>query len=580
MIYRAKFRFYSFFLMLLLFLILNSEFAFSTEVVSRFDVKIPARDGVLLSADMYMPVEPGHYPAILIRTPYLKTNIEPAVPGLVKYFAARGYVVLIQDVRGRGDSQGEFIFYSNEGKDGYDTIEWIAQQPWCNGKVGMMGVSYLGAVQWLAARERPPHLVCIVPTAPSGLYFEEIPYKGGAFMMEWALPWINGVSGRLQQSNPPGPDMEKVHQHRPLRTMDEFMGRNMKIYKNFLNHSTFDDYWKNITFSKEDFAKIDIPALTVSGWFDDDQAGALYYWDGMNEYSGVKDRQFLRIGPWTHNQTFMGGQTKIGEMEFSEDSIMDVRQVHLNFFDHYLKGKPLEEFPKVRVFVTGSNKWNNFEEYPPRSATQMKYYLHSGGKANTLIGDGTLNTIPPSEEKVDNYIYDPKNPVSISMGDLAADNRLNETRKDVLVYTGEKLKNPVEIIGPVSMVLYTSSDAKDTDFMAHLIDVYPDGKAINLGCEAVSIVRARYRNGYEKEILLTPGKPEKFVIKLHHIGHTFLPGHRIRIAVTSSAYPMANPNQNTGNPVATDMEWHAAKQNIYHDKMRPSHISLPVMGKK
>jgi len=555
----------------------------SAHVRTRFDLRIPMRDGVELSADAWMPLEEGRYPTILIRTPYIKADPMFRFPEVAKLFASHGYAILIQDTRGRGDSDGEFDFFHQEGKDGYDTIEWIARQSWSNGKVGMMGVSYLGAVQWLVAFEKPPHLVCIVPTAAPANYFEEAPYHGGAFQMQFALSWLNGTSGRISQTNSSGLDWERVFKHRPLLTMDEVMGRKMPLYRKWLKHSVLDSYWKQIIFSPDDLPAIDIPALHVTGWFDGDQIGALIYWRGMMKNSPAKDNQYLLIGPWTHVETFMGGDDKQGEMELTKDSIVENMKLHLEFFGHYLKEESPEfDFPRAKIYVTGSNEWRELTEYPPASVKEKRLYFHSRGKANTLLGDGTLSWDLPKNESPDKYAYDPKDPVPDNVdGEIyAVDNRLIEIRKDILVYTSETLKEPIEIIGQTYVELFAASDARDTDFMAKIIDVFPDGRAVNLSPKGRGVIRARYRNGYEREELLTPNKPERFPIKLFDIGHTFLPGHKIRIEILSSAYPAIAPNQNTGNPVATDTEWKIAQQTIYHDSKRPSAVVLPLMPKK
>ncbi len=554
------------------------------QVKNKFDMRIPMRDGVELSADVWMPAEEGQYPAVLIRTPYIKVTPGLGVPQLGQMFAGQGYVLLIQDVRGRGDSDGKFNFYHQEGEDGYDSIEWIARQPWCNGKVGMMGVSYLGAVQWLAAREKPPHLVCIVPTAPSADYWEESPFNGGAFSTQFALSWLNGTSGRLAQgAHTIGLDWNKILLHRPLMTMDEVMGRKMPLYREWLKHSTLDDYWKKIQFVDSDFPTMNLPALHITGWFDGDQIGTLIYWNGMRKYSSAKDKQYLIIGPWNHAETFLGLDTKEGEMQFSEDSKVDNVKLHLDFFDYYLKGSSKSyDQPRVRVYITGSNIWREFDEYPPKTTERKNFYFHSKGKANTLLGDGSLAWKLPKDETPDKYVYDPKDPVpsDIDGQSWAVDNRLIEIRKDVLVYTSEELGEPVTVLGDVYLNFFAASDARDTDFVAKIIDVYPDGKALNLGPQGRGVRRARYRQGYEKEVLLTPGQPEKFRIRFFDIGHTFLQGHKIRIEITSSAFPAISPNQNTGNPIATDTDWKVAHQTIFHDSAHPSHVVLPVLVEK
>ncbi len=554
------------------------------QVRSEFGVMAPMRDGVSLTADIWFPEQEGPHPAILVRTPYLRTATLGAFnfPSLGTYFASRGYVLIVQDVRGRGDSDGTFDFFFAEADDGYDTVEWVAEQPWSNGRVCMMGVSYLGTVQWLAARERPPHLVCIAPTAPGGIWFDEAPYNGGAFMMQFALGWANGVSGRISQDNAAMVDWEKVLWHRPLLTMDEVMGRRMPMYRDWLENPTINDYWKRILFAPDDFRSMDLPALTVTGWFDGDQPGAMSYWDGMAAHSPARDQQYLVVGPWTHVQTFVGGALEVGEMKFSGESVLDNNAVHLAFFDRYLKGtaEGYDE-PRAKVYVTGSNAWREFTAYPPPEARAQRMYLHSGGQANSLVGDGTLSWTAPSQESRDAYTYDPHNPVPSNIGGAAqaVDRRPIQRRDDVLVYTSDVLDAPIDVIGSVTVELHAATDARDTDFTAVISDVYPDGRVVSLG-PTIGVIRARYRNGYEQTELVTPGQVEKYEINLRDIGHTFLPGHRIRIDISSSAYPLYNPNQNTGNPVATDTEWNVAHQIIYHDRNHPSAIVLPVVPSK
>lgn len=561
-------------LYIVLFLVTSSLFG---QVRQKFDVRMPMRDGTELSADIWLPEKEGEYPAILVRTPYTKADRQPRFPEFGKFFAERGYVFILQDVRGRGDSDGEFNFFFSDGKDGYDAIEWIAQQEWCNGKVGTLGPSYMGGALWVAARENPPHLVCMASVCPAGNYFDCFIYHQGAWGSSW-LTWLNITSGRTFQSNFFGMDMNKIMQHRPLITMDSAMGREMRLYREFLRHSTIDDYWKPLILTKEDYEKIDLPVLHVTGWFDVGLMGCKPYWENMNRYSPSNDKQYLLIGPWDHLQTWVGGGTKIGEMEFTEESIVDTKELHLAFFEHYLKGTgPEFNFPKAKIYVTGTNVWREFDKFPPAQVKNIPLYLHSDGKANTIDGDGQLTWNKPIKENPDTFTYDPQNPVRANYG-YAVDCREIEERQDVLVYTTEVLKESIEIIGEVSVNLYASSDAFDTDFTARLLDVYPDGGAINLGAESVGgIIRARYRNGYEKEEFLEQNKPELFNIKLFYMGHTFLAGHRIRVEISSSATPAYFPNQNTGNPVATDTEWKIAHQTIYHDKTRPSHIVLPIM---
>lgn len=544
-----------------------------------FDVRTRLRDGVELSSDVWLPAEPGKYPIILIRTPYIKTMPEINFPELAGYFAKRGYAFVVQDVRGRGDSGGEFDFFFQEDKDGYDTVEGLAAQSWSNGRVCMMGLSYWATVQWLAAREKPPHLTCIAPASPAGRFFDELPYMGGAFGMRWALEWLNDASGKIsQRPNSSGLDWERILNHRPLLTSDEILGRKMRLYREFLQHDTLDAYWRRIRLEKADFERIDIPVLTTTGTFDGDQTGAMYFWDGMERYApDTKSDRYIVMGPWTHVQTFMGGAPKQGEIALNAEAVLDMKKLHLEFFDHYLKQTaPKPDWPRARIYVTGHNAWRTYSQYPP-AAQMQPLFLSSGGRANSLTGNGALDWTLSSRQASDRYIYDPKNPVHVPQQPAASDRRAIEKRQDVLVYTTAPLTKAVEVVGPVAVELYAASDAKDTDFTANIVDVYPDGRAVSLGANPVGIIRARYRHGFDKQVFLKPGAVERYRIDLGHLAHAFLPGHRIRIEISSSAYPMFNPNQNTGNPVATDVEWKIARQTIFHDRKYPSAVLLPIV---
>jgi putative CocE/NonD family hydrolase len=568
----------------LVLVIALSSPAYAEQGIKRmFDVRSAMRDGVELSSDIWLPEDAEKHPLILLRTPYMRTDPRFQYPTLARFFVEHGYAVAVQDVRGRGDSDGHFGFFFQEANDGYDTVEWMAAQPWSNGRVCTMGLSYLGTVQWLMARTKPPHLVCIAPTAAAGDYLNEIPYIGGAWMQKWALNLANSVAGVINQNSIPDQDWAPILAHRPLLTADEVMGRKMPQYRDWLQHPTLDAYWKRLVLTAQDFRNIDLPALHVTGWFDADQPGAMYYWRGMAESSPAADDQYLIVGPWDHVQTFSGGQKTQGEMQLTADSIINMLQVHLEFFDRYLK-QTTERFahPRVKLYVTGRNEWREFKAYPVPGAQTTRLYLSSRGKANSLDGDGKLLASKGVQEAQDRYDFDPKNPVPLEFGPtglvFAVDRRAVERRGDVLVYTGEPLQKALEIIGRVGVELYAASDARDTDFTASIVDVYPDGRAVVLGQRVVGIIRARYRNGLEQTELLTPGKVERYQIDLGHIGHAFEPGHRIRVEISSSAAPMYNPNQNTGNPVATDTEWRTAHQTIYHDAHRASALVLPVVS--
>ena len=555
-----------------------STVAARAQIVNRFGVGVPMRDGVRLAANLWIPALTGRHPTILLRTPYGR-NPQFRRYGLDRYVKA-GYAVVVQDTRGRGDSDGQFDFYFPEGKDGYDTIEWIAKQPWSNGRVGMDGGSYLGAVQWLAARERPPHLSCIAPDAPSGRLFDELPYIGGALHLDWALPWLQGVSGRSDQGDLN--DLirwDELMKVRPLTRLDSLMGRPIRLYQEILAHPTLDAYWRRLHFDDSAFARITVPALTVTGWYDGDQAGALFYWDGMSRRQGPKPEQFLIIGPWDHRMTYLGGGRKVNEIALDSTSILPIQKIRIRYFDWCLKqSAPSIGGPRVRVFIPGTNRWIESDRYPLAEATVRPLYFAGGGSANTSIGDGRLSWGPPAASPADRFRYDPKNPTPSQ--DATTDHVRIEDRTDVLVYSTPALTDTVEIGGRVFVKLWAASDALDTDFTAKLLDVYPDGRVVALGPVPAGVRRARYRNGYQRAELLTPGKAEEFSIELFDIGHGFLPGHRIRVEIASAAAFFVDPNLNTGKPAAMDTTWVVANQTIYHEPGRASRILLPVLARR
>lgn len=563
-------------------------------------IKTSMRDGVKLVSDVWLPQQNGTYPVIIIRTPYGRNTAEMNYTAMGDYFASHGYVFMVQDVRGKGDSEGDFEFLFQEGQDGYDTIEWAANQSWSNGKVGMMGSDYMGADQWLAAAQKPPHLVCIAPTSAYGRYMEEIPSVGGVFYMGWALPWTLENNGRTQDINTQNINWTVVFNHRPLINADNLTGTKVPIYRQFLEHPTMDSYWKRIQFTEQDFDNITIPSMTTSGWFDTDQPGALYYWNGIGKNSSKVGDHYLIIGPWNQTGTFDSAaqSSEIGDLPVPGAQV-NTYETHLAFFNRYLKNSTQtnstnkSDLPQVTVYITGLSEWINLTTYPPQDTNSTPLYLESGGQADTSTGNGFLTWNFPKNSSsnssnnsgmglnatYDNYTYDPSNPRVVEMGSFATGSMGTENRSDVLVYTTSTLEEPVMILGSVFVELYASSDAKDTDFVVRLLDVYPNGTAINLGPEEFGgAIRARFRQGFDEEVLLEPGKIEKYRIELFDMGHVFLSGHKIRLEVSSSAYPLLHPNPNTGNPIATDTKQVTAHQTIYHDQKHPSAVYLPIIS--
>lgn len=548
-----------------------------TELYYESNLRIPLRDGVELSADLWRPPADIQYPTILVRTPYTKEAILGDLQ-IGEYFAHRGYAVVVQDVRGKGESGGEFADLPQESNDGYDTIEWIAEQEWSDGNVCMMGLSYLGVVQWLAAKAQPPHLKCIVPSAAPGHPFVEAPYRGGAFQVDilvWA--YYNSLSGGAPEG--PEPDWDSIMRHRPLNSLDERAGRKIPLFQDWVNHPTFDEYWAETTIPPEKFTDINVPALHITGWFDDSLLGTMYYWRGM-QGSPAADEQYLLIGPWTHGQTFMGGKTEVHGLTVGEESMLDMREVTLSFFERYLKlDNSTPAPPKARLYITGANEWRELDEYPDQQEQPSRLYLQSARGANSLAGDGILIWKVPTERTSDSYVYDPDNPAPKFHLDSnpkeisEAEKNTLGSRQDVIIYTSEPLEEPLTVVGMVKAHLTASTDALDTDFIVRILDVDPNGVEtkpyLNDG-----VLRTRYRNGFESTELLEPNETVELTINIQDIAHQFKEGHRIRLQLTSSVFPAVYPNSNTGNEVATDTDVKIATQTIWHgDK---TYIELPI----
>lgn len=551
-------------------------------------VPIPMRDAVILYADIYRPVLDGKYPVIVGRTPY---NIErhyspvyPSVPDAYEapvFFSRRGYVFVFQDTRGRNESEGKWEPFRDDINDGYDTIEWAARQPWSNGKVAMQGVSGGGAIQWRAAMAAPPHLVTIVPSLASTSPYHDWVTHNGAWRLGFNFDWgAIRMESRIMQNLGPhqmagGPEeisLSNVLWHLPLNEMQRLVGRNAQFYKDWMAHPDYDDYWKEIN-AEEVFDRIGIPVLNFGGWFDLFRQGTLRGYSGMRskgKTATAREKTNLVIGGWGHGPT-----RKVGALDFGETAFVDENALTLRWFAYWLKGMDngVAREPPVKLFVMGRNEWRYEFEYPLARTEFRKMYFHSGGHANTLRGDGRLSWNPPlATEEPDKYTYDPDNPVM--QNGIAGDQRIPESRNDVLVYTSDFLKEEVEVTGPVRVIIYAASDAVDTDFVGKLIDVYPDGRAI---CVADGILRARYRESLSRPTFLKPGKIYAIEIDLVGTSNVFLEGHRIRVDVTSSEFPAFDRHPNTGEPFGTSAKVQIAHQTIYHTAAYPSHALLPVI---
>ena len=550
--------------------------AASAEIARNLDIAVPMRDGVRLSANVFRPEAPGRYPAILVRTPYGKgTGISPNYAPFVEH----GYAVVVQDVRGRYRSEGVFQPLDQEPADGDDTLNWIARQPWSDGKVGMLGGSYLGIVQWKVAALNNPHLKAIFPSV-SGCddYRDRFYSPGGAMKLGQRLLWMS------ENLRAPfyHPDFGKFVLHLPLRTADvAATGQTSPMFQKAVAHPAFDSFWKSISV-REHLDKIRVPVFSVGGWFDNFVESDLEAYERLRRNSGVHR---ILIGPWPHNMA-----AKLEGVDFGPDSDMPMRAIQMQWFDQFLKGKdtPLLSQAPVRVFVMGVNRWRDDREWPPRAIPE-RFYLQSRGHANSLAGDGRLDLHAPADAATparvaDRFVFDPQDPVPTTGGAACCnpkvfpwgpkDQRAVEQRRDVLVYSTAPLKKDMEVIGPVRVILYAATSARDTDFTAKLVDVFPDGRAQNL---TDGILRLRYRKSLERPELARPGEICKLTIDAGVTCNVFQKGHRVRVEISSSNFPRFDRNPNTGDPVADATELRKASQTVYHDARRPSYVLLPVL---
>lgn len=575
-------------------------------IVIEKNVPVRMRDGVVLFADVFRPVAQGKYPVILQRTPY---NKNLTTVGLLMFdvirAAGEGYAVVIQDSRGRYASEGEFYTFRDDISDGYDTVEWCAVQPWSDGNVGMYGASYVGATQWLAAVSQPPHLKAMFPLITASDYHEGWTYQGGAFALgfneSWTMTFLApDTFQRLMKTKPElGEKLGKMLQgvddmcqwfrSVPLKDFPLF-GEAAPYFYDWLAHPDEDDYWAQWNIEARHHT-IRVPACNVGGWYDIFLGGTIRNFLGMRECGATPEArqgQKLILGPWFHTLPLNNIAGEVNHGLSTTSLAMDMDGLHLRWFDYWLKGKKngvLEE-PPVRIFVMGKNRWRTENEWPLARTQYTKYYLHSGGKANSLRGDGSLSPESPRTEPADVYVSDPRNPVPTRGGGLccwpaavpggAFDQRSIEERPDVLVYTTLVLDRDVEVTGPITLTLFAATSAVDTDFTAKLVDVHPDGYARNL---TDGIIRGRYRESRRKATLLKPREVYEYTIDLWATSNVFKAGHRIRLDIASSNFPRFDRNPQTGEASREASRLEPALQQVFHDDLRPSHVVLPIISK-
>jgi putative CocE/NonD family hydrolase len=543
------------------------------------------RDRVILRGDFYQPDADERRAVILIRTPYGKQGYRE--DSLTRKAVERGFAVFVQDVRGRYASEGEFDPYRQDGRDGYDSIEWLAGQPWSNGRVGMAGLSYPGAVQWLAAVEAPPHLVCIFPAMcfSSGRQFF---YFNGVWDMSW-IPWTaNNIAPDIRtRKKLPGPKTaadardawrrsgRDALRHVPLDTLPMLKGVT-DFYFDWLDHPDDGSFWDfaNIEAKHE---RVRVPTFNFSGWHDEGYGpvGATRNFAGMRRHAGgsAANHHRLVIGPWTHGEPTVQS-TKVGDRDFGAAAGFDYDALVLDWCDWHLRGVEhgIAAMPPVRVFVMGANRWRDASDWPLPGTVMRTLYLRAGGRLS-------LDAAGKSEAP-DRFTFDPNDPVEDPHYDAGLgphDQRAIERRPDVLTFATDPLPEDLEVIGSIEIHLWVASSAPDTDFVARLLDVEPDGPAWNLMSPTLEVIRARYRTSEREPELMEPGRPYELVLRWGMTGNLFKKGHRIRLQVTSSFFPHLDRNPNTGRPVPHEGKLVSARQTIFHDAGRPSRIVLPAV---
>jgi uncharacterized protein len=571
-------------------------------IVVEHDVPAKMRDGIMLYADVHRPDAAGPCPVIIMRVPYDKAAATPL--NYVKYFVPRGYVVVVQDTRGRYTSEGEYYPLIHEAADGYDTVEWAAMLTGSNGKVGTAGQSYHGATQYLLPHTCPPHLVCQVPiSASANFHASWVYHTGGVFEFGWQVAYTIFMARntaerqklgpaylqQLDQYVAPGinfaqPLQDEWYRHLPLKDWADWLRDTAPYFADYLKHPDAGPYWQPVNLYQH-HQNIRTPMYHIGSWYDVFQEGTLGNFTGILRHGGPEARttQKLLMGPWGHLLPYAVSTTGgTGEIDFGPGAAVDVHAIELRWFDHWLKGidTGLMREPSIKIFVMGDNVWREEQEWPLARTQYTRYYFHSQGAANSLHGNGRLSLDEPAQEPPDTYVYDPRDPVPTRGGNALVipmgvyDQRPVEERRDVLCYTSDPLTRALEITGPITVTLYAASSASDTDFTAKLVDVRPDGYAQNL---ADGIIRARYRESRAHPSPIMPGMVYEYTIDLWSTSMVCQPGHRVRIEIASANFPRFDRNPNTGHPLFSDAELQTATQTIFHDAVRPSHIVLPVI---
>lgn len=551
------------------------------------DQRVAMRDGIRLSADVYLPAGQGPFPALVSRTPYESTYTGYIAWGI--WWARRGYAAVVVDCRGRFESEGVFHAYVNDGPDTVDTLAWVANERWCNGRIGTQGRSYGALHQWLAAPLGSPHLAAMAPHVVMDDYFTDCHYIGGAFQLTLSVAAAICFSTNLAllETSADLFNNRAFLSRLPLIDMDEAaIGRRIPFWREWLAHEQYDDYWRVLS-TVGRHGQITAPVFQQAGWFDAYPGSQLRQHLSMAAAGGSAAARLgsrLVIGPWSHGlDTPDQRETRrLGDVDFGPGAEVQVADLERRWFDHWLRdeGDGLQGQKAIRYFLMGADRWRETATWPPEGTEFQAWHLRA---------EGRLDREPAGAEEPDRFVYDPADPVPSVGGNNSTadwtvgsddpfvpgpvDQRRLEARHDVLVYTSAPLPRAVSVIGPIEIVLYAASSARDTDFVAKLVDVHPDGRALNV---TEGILRARYRRDVSRPELLEPGEPDEFKIELYPTAIVFGVGHRIRVDLTSSHFPRFSRNLNTGEPVATGTRMEIARQTVLHSSSYPSRIVLPV----
>lgn len=546
---------------------------------------IPMRDGVRLCTKIYLPLGEGKKAVMFSRSPYNDPANFASAPRRI--FLDNNVVGIYQDCRGTGSSEGQAQPYGPlEQNDAEDTINWIAEQEWFNGRLGMEGASYGGAAQWLAALKGQSELVAIAPFM-SGCNLYESSYIGGALFLQLKVWWALNQHYKRYVKFSPTPDWDELGmtKYRPLKDVDKHadLGE-VPYWRHLMEHWVCDESWDYANVLKRP-EKIKTPAYIKAGWFDFYNKGSIDSFQALRSQGGTEEaRQFTRmvIGPWVH--TGNANPDLFDEQGKGEEHYRVGERFLLGLLSEPQKD-PVPSEPPVKYFMMVKNEWRDSATWPPANVEGKAFYFHADAPANTSKGAGTLDELKPvKSEEPDHYVYDPENPV-LSRGGCflgppecgkgSVTQMCIENRNDVLCYTSAPLGDDLEVAGNVNVALWAASSCVDTDFTAKLVDVHPDGTSYNV---VEGIQRARFRMGCDKEVFLAPEQPELILIDLWHTAYAFLKGHRLRVHISSSSFPHYDPNMNTGNRLGDDVVGVKAHQTIYHDPERPSHIILPIHG--